>query len=224
MRYRRRRHGDYPSREVKTTVRLLNLTLQMKTNRRLFRQLGRLSCRAFLAGALALALTQDARAGLTHRYSFTADASDSVGGGNGTLMGNVTIASGAAVFPGVTPADYVELPPGLISNYTTVTFDFWVNVAANGNWSEIYGFGNQNSGGAGANMLMFTPHSSGPDFRMSYAQADPGYNDEYVVVATPTLDNQGPRHVTCVYDPPNAAMRLYTNGVFISATPIHTKA
>ena len=61
-------------------------------------------------------------ADLTHRYSFTSDASDSVGTANGTLMGNTTVAGGVATFPATVASgpgsDYIELPPGLISNYT----------------------------------------------------------------------------------------------------------
>src|ERR1044071_8359574 len=46
---------------------------------------------------------------------------------------------------------------------------------------ELYAFGNQGADGTGGNMLMFCPHSgSSPnDFRMSYAQAQPGFNDEH---------------------------------------------
>lgn len=183
--------------------------------------------RALLAGALMLPAFY-ASAGLTHRYSFNGtDVSDSVGNANGTIQGAVVISGGAATFPGVANTDYIELPPGLISNYTTVTFEMWVDVGQNGTWEELYAFGNQNSGGAGANMVMFTPHSgSNPnDFRMSYAQADPGYNDEYVINAGPVLDNQGPMSVTCVYDPPNNSMSLYTNGVLVrTLSPVTTGA
>src|SRR5690348_16367659 len=55
-----------------------------------------------LALGFACILTLPALGGLTHRYSFTNDVTDSVGGANGTLKGNVTITGGAASFPGVT--------------------------------------------------------------------------------------------------------------------------
>src|SRR2546425_7986788 len=148
-------------------------------------QIGRRATQAILAGTLAVALAQNASASLTHRYSFTNDASDSIGGANGTLMGGVTVSAGTANFSG-TAGDFIDLPPGLVSNYTSVTFELWVNVGVNGPWSEIYGFGNQNGGGLGANMLMFCPHSGPGDFRMSYAQADPGFNDEHVVTGQGT--------------------------------------
>src|SRR6185369_4510925 len=96
--------------------------------------------RSLVRGLLALSLTVLAptsmRADLTHRYSFASDASDSVGGANGILQGNVTVSSGAANFPGLTNADYVELPPGLVSNYTSASFECWINVGVNGTWAE----------------------------------------------------------------------------------------
>jgi hypothetical protein len=181
------------------------------------------SFRLLALGVVCL-LPNLASAGLTHRYSFTNDVTDSVGGANGTLMGNVTISGGAANFPGVTNADYVQLPPGLVSNYTTATFELWVNVGANGTWEELYAFGNQDNG-LGANMVMFTPHSGPGDFRMSYAQGDPGYTDEHVTTGPGVLDNLGPIFVACVYDPPNNIISLYTNGVLVSSlSPVTTGA
>ena len=182
---------------------------------------------AVFTGVLACVWPENALAGLTHRYSFTSDASDSVGGANGTLMNSASVSDGQAYFGGAVVsganADYIDLPPGLISNYTTVTFEFWVDVGVNGTWEEIYAFGNQTSGGAGANMIMFCPHSGSTpnDYRMSYAQAAPGYNDEYVVNGVGVLDLLGPMSVTCVYDPPNQTMSLYTNGVLVaSVSPV----
>jgi len=179
---------------------------------------------SLLACGLASALILPASASLTHRYSFTTDASDSVGGATGTLMNGATISGGAVSLSGAvasgTGCDYVELPPGLISNYTSVTFEFWIDAGGNGTWPELYAFGNQTTttGGAGANMVMFCPHSGSPpnDYRMSYAQASPGYNDEYVVNGVGILDNLGATCVACVYDPPNNSMSLYTNGVLVA--------
>lgn len=180
-----------------------------------------------IAAAALCLLSLNSQAALTHRYSFDNGVTDSVGTANGTIKGDVTIAGGSATFPGNSNQDYLELPSGLISNYTSVSFEFWVNVFDNGTWEEIYAFGNQTSGGEGANMLMFCPHtgSNPPDFRMSYAQAAPGYNDEKVVNGTGTLDNLGPMSVTCVYDPPNNAMTLYTNGTLVGTlSPVTTGA
>jgi uncharacterized repeat protein (TIGR03806 family) len=84
--------------------------------------------------------------GLTHRYSFTADASDSVGGANGTLNGGATIAGDALTLNGVN--GFVSLPPSLVSNYTSITIETWVTDNGSGGWARIFDFGN-NTGGAG---------------------------------------------------------------------------
>jgi hypothetical protein len=143
-------------------------------------------------------------------------------------MGNATVSGGVATFPGTVASgpgsDYIQLPPGLISNYTTVTFEFWIDPGLSVTWVELYAFGNQDSG-HGANMLMFCPHSGPDDFRMSYAQADPGYNDEHVTGGGGLLDNLGPCSVACVYDPPNNTITLYRNGALVSSlSPVTTGA
>lgn len=190
----------------------------MKSIQSLF--LRRIGCRlgvALIAAALFLPAS-DAQAALRHRYSFTSDVTDSVGSANGTIQGGAFVLDGKAQFPGSSNEDYIELPPGLITNYTSVTFEFWTEVFDVGIWSEIFAFGNQTAAGEGANMVMFTPHtgSTPPDFRMSYAQAAPGFNDERVVNGSGVLDNLGQIAVTCVYDPPNSAMSLYTNGTLVA--------
>ncbi len=201
---------------MKIKHQLLGMKMNCSPSRRLGPALG---C-ALLALALSGSLAPQARAALTHRYSFTTDATDSVGGANGTPQNGATFSGGAAVFSGAVVSgptcDFIVLPPGLISNYTSVTFEFWINVGANGNWEELYAFGTQTASAAGANMLMFTPHSGAGDFRMSYAQAAPGYNDEHIVTGLGVLDNLGPLQVACVYDPPNNTMTLYTNGAFVN--------
>jgi hypothetical protein len=83
---------------------------------------------------------------LTHRYSFTVDASDSVGGANGTLNGGATIGGGALTLNGVN--GFVSLPPSLVSNYTSITIETWVTDNGSGGWARIFDFGN-NTGGAG---------------------------------------------------------------------------
>ncbi len=152
------------------------------------------------------------RADLTHRYSFSFDASDSVGTADGTLYGNVYADGSQMIFDGAA-GSYVDLGGGLITSYTDVTFEFWISPSVNGNWCELYAFGDQNEGGAGRHMLMFTPHSGSGDHRMSFADGDPGYSHEFVVNAPGVLDYLGPIHVACVYDFQNRFMRLYANGI-----------
>ena len=71
---------------------------------------------------LAAALVSSASAALTHRYKLDTDANDFAGTAHGTVMGAVTFQTNAAVFPGTATTDYIELPSGLISSYTSVSF------------------------------------------------------------------------------------------------------
>ena len=75
--------------------------------------------------------------GIAHRYSFTADASDSVGGADGTLVNTTTLSqySGGELVLGNTGAqgsnagdgDYVDLPNNMISaNSDQATFELWL--------------------------------------------------------------------------------------------------
>jgi hypothetical protein len=105
--------------------------------------------------AVCFAVVGNANAALTHRYSFTSDANDSVGGANGTVIdplgvsffsgGNLNFAGhegeGSDQRPFVSGA-YVNLPNGIISALgTTGTFEFWLTVDTNRNWAEIFSFG-----------------------------------------------------------------------------------
>jgi autotransporter-associated beta strand protein len=79
-----------------------------------------ISARFANATATQTVTVPSASALLLHRYSFTSDASDSVGNANGTLQGNAAISGGAVVLDGVN--SYVNLPGGLISSLVDVTF------------------------------------------------------------------------------------------------------
>lgn len=68
--------------------------------------------RYLLACGLASALILPASASLTHRYSFTTDASNSVGGANGTLMNGATVSGGAVTLSGTIASG----PPVTTSN------------------------------------------------------------------------------------------------------------
>src|SRR5438045_1697582 len=75
---------------------------------------------------------------LIHRYSFTSDASDSVGGANGTAAGGATFnGSGSVVLDGV--SGHVSLPAGIVSNLTAVTIETWASFGTIANNSFLFG-------------------------------------------------------------------------------------
>jgi len=101
---------------------------------------------AFAAGA------SSARADLTHRYSFTSDASDSVGGANGTLINIATVSGGQLRFnnPNFSPSSfvggYLSLPPSILPSSGSVTIEEWFTFTGSGFFTEAYTFSNRQGG------------------------------------------------------------------------------
>ena len=93
---------------------------------------------------LALSLFQCSAANLVHRYPFTANASDVVGGANGVLSGGATIAGGAVVLNG--SSAFVDLPNNLVSNLTSITYEAWFTDNGGNGWARLWDFGNSSSG------------------------------------------------------------------------------
>jgi hypothetical protein len=160
---------------------------------------------------LFLATPGPSRAALTHRYSFTADAKDSVGTAHGTLEGAAAVADGAVSLDG-TAGTYVNLPGGLISGYSAVTFEFWASLIDNGNWPRVFDIGGTNAGN-GHHYIFFTGHSGASDSRLAISDADPGYNHEQLVTTAGFLDNGSPTHVVGVLNPAQGWGALYINGI-----------
>src|ERR1051326_9021409 len=88
------------------------------------------------AAIIAVAYASTASAQLTHRYSFTSDASDSVGGANGTLHGVATVSGGQLQLnnpnfsnpggPNPFPnGGYLSLPPSILPSSGSVTIEQW---------------------------------------------------------------------------------------------------
>ena len=145
---------------------------------------------------------------LTHRYSFTSDASDSVGGANGTLNGNAAISGGTVTLDG-SSGTYVGLPVGILTNLTAVTFETWLtNDLVPDNVCQ---FEFSSGGGTGGAYLRHVIHdqSNGRDqFEMtaggnSDLTGNPGSGGQYV-------------HVVCIYDPTAQVQAVFTNGMLHS--------
>jgi hypothetical protein len=106
-----------------------------------------------LSSIVALAaLASTARADLTHRYSFTGDASDSVGGANGTLMGPATVSGGQLQLnnPAFSPSSFaggwLQLPVSILPTSGSVTIEQWFTFGGSGFFTEAYTFSDRNGG------------------------------------------------------------------------------
>ncbi len=150
---------------------------------------------------------------LAHRYSFTADTSDSVGGAWGTNSGTATVANGALVLDGTTET-FMQLPGGLLNGLSAVTVEFWVTNGVNGDNCRIFDFGNTNGvllgvAGQPAGYVFFSPHA-GANHRLTLTGGGPEF--EQTVTPAGTFDERAV-HVACVVDPPTHNLAIYTNGV-----------
>ncbi len=108
------------------------------------------------------------RADLIHRYSFTTDASDSVGSANGTLVNAATVSGGQLQlnnpnFSGSTsgqpdPHGYLSLPPSILPSSGSATIEEWFTFTGSGFYTESYTFtnGTDASPPVGGQYLMHT--------------------------------------------------------------------
>jgi len=142
---------------------------------------------------------------LTHRYSFAANADDSVGTANGTLQGTASVSGGSLVLDG-NPGSYLQLPPGLLEGYDAVTVDTWVTFNAAATWARLWYFGNDR-----ADEFYLAPSVTGGSAHW-YSAGIP-YGGATITIS-PQWQNQA-LHVTCVFG--NGSMEYYTNGVLHGA-------
>jgi uncharacterized repeat protein (TIGR03806 family) len=157
---------------------------------------------------------------LQHRYSFTSDASDSVGGAAGTLIGNAFITNHTLTLPGggtsASPQGYASLPNGIVSNDTSITIECWLTDNAGGVWAEAWCFGDSAAGPgqpptSGTSYISLIPHSGGNDLRAAFNN-----NVSEIDVTGPAqtpLPLNVEEYVVVTYDAPSATAALYLNGV-----------
>jgi hypothetical protein len=147
---------------------------------------------------------------LQHRYSFATDSSDSIGGANGTNIGNATISGGQLVLDG-SAGTYVSLPGGLLNSNTAVTIEAWVSFGASGTWARLFDFGS--TAGFGTNTtgpLAFfwtSPNAGGAVLRSDVATGAGAVS----ISSGPSLNNRTV-HFVETYEPANNVMTIYTNG------------
>jgi len=149
---------------------------------------------------------------LVHRYSFSETSGtttvDSVGGPawNGTLPRGGILGNGQMILSSGSQ-QYVQLPAGILSNYTSVTIEAWVTfpdqLPVNG---FFFGFGNTN-GSSGENYIFCAPQAgriaiTGTNFlgeQNAYGNFDFSFHTNL--------------HVTAVFNPPLGYIAFYTNGI-----------
>jgi hypothetical protein len=149
---------------------------------------------------------------MIHRYSFASDASDSIGGANGTLNGNATVSGGQLVLDG-SAGTYVSLPAGLINIATnaSVTFEAWTTIGAISEWSHLFEFGN-----IAASCIYCAPRADAGGFH------EFGLSEDFPADGQTLSWAHGwsnvTLHYTGVVDPTTSTLAVYTNGVLLQAS------
>ncbi len=164
----------------------------------------------FYTNSAVITVSRGQPAVLVHRYSFTADGSDSVGGlaWKGSLPNGGAFAGGQVSLAAAS-LQYVQLPAGILSNYAAVTIESWVTfpdqLPVN---CFFYGFGNTDGGGSGMDYIFCAPQGG----RIAITSADPGYTGEQNATGAGDFSYHTNLHVVAVYNPPGGYLALYTNG------------
>jgi hypothetical protein len=197
----------------------------------------------YLRGSLATVVAAcvifpgQADAALKHRYSFTANANDSVGTAHGTVVdagtmpnfsftgGQIDLSANAGNGSNnITEDAYVDLPNGVFSGAVNsgtngaITLEFWATVATQRTWQRFGDFGTSNGGedmapgGANAQYVLITPNSGRFNNGLEITN-HPASN-----AAEPNVGQAGPfplgseQHVTAVYDHTNTSGGANPNG------------
>ena len=157
--------------------------------------------------SVAITVYHGQPASLVHRYSFTSDASDSVGGPawNGTLPNGGAFANGQVSLAAAS-SQYVQLPAGILSNYTAVTIDAWASFGTLPGACFFYGFGNI-SGSSGLQYIFCQPQNG------RIAITSTNWSGEQSTPNAGSWSGLTNMHITSVYDPPAGYIALYVNGV-----------
>jgi hypothetical protein len=155
---------------------------------------------------------------LLHRYSFISDASDSVGGANGTIVapnggGAATINHGLSLPGSTTPAfgysGYLSLPSGLLTATTNLTVECWVTQNQGNVWAEIWDFGNSGSQNFG---LIPYPNNNNHNLEVAFTP-NGGEQDLQSAVSFP---NGSEQYVCVIYNAYSLVGNLYTNGTLVA--------
>lgn len=154
---------------------------------------------------------------LVHRYSFSetsgTNCADSVGGAawDGTLPNGGAFGGGQLSLAAASQ-QYVQLPPGVLSNYTAVTIDAWASFGSLPSACFFFGFGDT-SGSVGVQYIFCQPRNG------RIAITPTNYSGEENTQPNPSGDWSGLTnlHITAVFNPPAGYLALYTNGVLAAA-------
>lgn len=151
---------------------------------------------------------------LVHRYSFNGSGTtitDSVGTAHGTAI-NCSVANGAVDLQSSVTGDYVDLPNGLISGLSQVTFEVWLKWDGGDNRQHVVDFG-YSSGGAGTSFFMLEASNGNGQFasylNVTSAPTDPA--NDLGVMDSSALSQSGVHHIAVTFN--GTRLSLFLDGV-----------
>ncbi len=170
-----------------------------------------------IAAALPLSLTGALSAQtLLHRYSFASDASDSVGGANGTIVapgaGSAATITNGLILPGGGGggfSGYVALPGGLLTATTNLTVEVWATQNAANTWATIWDFAND-----GSHNFELCPHPGNNNGLMESAFTPHG--NEQDLQSAVSYPNGSEQYVAETYNNATLTGNLYYNGAQVA--------
>ena len=114
-------------------------------------------------------------------------------------------------------SEYVQFPPGIISNMPAITVDAWATIS--NPWGFLWAFGDtRDSDGFGGNAVWLHCRA-----RLTITDTMPSWGGEQNAFFDP-LDNRGYIHITGVVDPPTHRLVVYTNGILAGINTAETRS
>jgi hypothetical protein len=166
---------------------------------------------------------------LRHRYSFgeamgQTVVHDSIETAHGDLVGGATFTgNGRLTLNGID--GYVNLPNDLVTGYTSITIEAWVQDSGSGGWARIFDFGNSNqgedfppgAGGAGGTQYLFLAAPSGfGNLRGAYTITGGGGGEQIVEWPGHSISVNVIHHVVWLSNGPMHTGRLFVDGVQVA--------
>jgi len=162
---------------------------------------------------------------MTHRYSFVSNASDSIGGENGALMGGATASNGLQMSTilgasTATRGQYLDLPRDIVAGYPKMSVEMWVTLKSTGAYSRQWSFGAYDVNGNDASgVMMFDSYAGvGLCLNLNPSDALDGTQGEDNLAISYSDENKGRTYVAGVIDSVNQIGAIYTNGAVAAST------
>jgi hypothetical protein len=167
---------------------------------------------------------------LTHRYSFNTDASDSISGENGILMGGADITNGYLDLTGNgmistgTQGAYLSLPRDVIDGYPAVTVEIWATLGPEtaGYQSSLFDVCSyyQAPPWGWSSVFALSPYWGGPTAVFLLNPSIPADANQGAAGSI-FLNNVGEVQVVGVCDTATQdAMSIYANGALAYSSPV----